>query len=52
MEPEFPTQCLALTPELHHSLLDSVSKQRLQAMQASQPHSCLEPVSLMDGKQG
>lgn len=29
MEPQFPTQCLALNPELHGPLLDSVSQQGL-----------------------
>lgn len=35
MEPQFPTQCLALNPELHGLLLDSVSQQGLQAAHAS-----------------
>lgn len=35
MEPQFPTQCLALNPELHGPVLDSVSQQGLQAAHAS-----------------
>lgn len=35
MEPQFPTQGLALNPELHGPVLDSVSQQGLQAVHAS-----------------